>query len=258
MPSSINFAYMILARVDFPDPDKPVKNSVKPLFLRGGQTLRISFTTSGYVTHEGISSSCVIASSISVFEKEEGEWNVKKSCGTTELSPDQVADIFSNFPPIKTNRITLRASITTILDTKLSHVELSGQVHDSINIKQKNIYDGKLIDITRKKATGMGISEKDNITEDFGPLAIRTNDLIALFSFNDQLTFSFGSGEKGYCRVTGRNFKMAGVIGLCRYDELGTIEKPKGASHGRQVKKSRRSKSGSNKPIKKRSRRKKG
>lgn len=192
-----------------------------------------------------------------IFEKEEGEWNIKKSCGTTELTPDHVADIFSNFPPIKTNRITLRSSITSLLDTKLSHVELSGQVHDSINIKQKNIYDGKLIDITRKKATGMGISEKDNITENFGPLAIRTNDLIALFSFNDQLTFSFGSGDKGYCRVTGRNFKMAGIIGLCRYDELGTIEKLKGERHGRQVKKSRRGKSRSHKPIKKRSVRKK-
>lgn len=192
-----------------------------------------------------------------IFEKDEGEWNVKKSCGTTELNPDQVAGIFSNFPPIKENKIILRSSIITLLDQKLSHVELSGRIGDSISIKQKNIYDGKVIDITRKKASGMGISEGDKITKSFGPLAIRTNDLIALFSFNDQLTFSFSSSEKGYCRITGRNFKMAGIIGLCRYDELGTINTPKGESHGRQVKKSRRRVKGSNQPIKKRSSRRK-
>lgn len=192
-----------------------------------------------------------------IFEKEEGEWNVKKSCGTTELNPDQVAEIFSNFPPIKENKITLRSSIISLLDQKLSHVELSGRISESITIKQKNIYDGKTIDITRKKAAGMGVSESDKITKSFGPIAIRTNDLIALFSFNDQLTFSFGSREKGYCRITGRNFKMAGIIGLCRYDELGTIDKPEEGSHGRQVKKSRRSKSRPHKSAKKRSRRKK-
>lgn len=192
-----------------------------------------------------------------IFEKEEGEWNVKKSCGTTELTPDQVADIFNNFSPIKENKITLRSTIISLLDQKLSHVELSGKIHDSISIKQKNIYDGKVIDITRKKATGMGISEGDKITKSFGPVAIRTNDLIALFSFNDQITFGFGSHEKGYCRITGRNFKMTGIIGLCRYDELGTIDTPKEASHGREVKKSRRRQQGSHKPTKKRSRRKK-
>lgn len=191
-----------------------------------------------------------------IFEKDEGEWNVKKSCGSTELTPDQVAGIFSKYPPIKENRILLRASVCSLLDPKLSHVELKGKIHDSITIKQKNIYDGRVIDITRKKR-GMGVSEGDKITKSFGPLAIRTNDLIALFSFNDQLTFCFGSSAEGYCRVIGRNFKMAGVIGLCRYDELGTIDKPKEDSHGRQVKKSRRSKQRPNQQTKKRSRRKK-
>ncbi len=192
-----------------------------------------------------------------IFEKDEGEWNVKKSCGSTELIPDQVADIFSNFPPIKENKISLRSSIITLLDPKLSHVELSGKIGDSITIKQKNIYDGKVIDITRKKTSGMGISMEDSITKSFGPIAIRTNDLIALFSFNDQLTFHFSATEKGYCRITGRNFKMAGIIGLCRYDELGTINEPKEGSHGRKVKKNRRRQQGSNQPAKKRSSRKK-
>lgn len=192
-----------------------------------------------------------------IFEKDEGEWNVKKSCGTTDLNPDQVADIFSNFPPIKENKILLRSSVIALLDQKLSHVELSGRIGESIRIQQKNIYDGKVIDITRKKTSGLGISEGDKITKSFGPLAIRTNDLIALFSFNDQLTFSFSSSEKGYCRITGRNFKMAGIIGLCRYDELGTINTPKEKSNGREKSKSRRRQQRPHKPAKKGQRRKK-
>ncbi len=35
-PSSMNLAYRILASVDLPEPDRPVKNSVMPLRLRGG------------------------------------------------------------------------------------------------------------------------------------------------------------------------------------------------------------------------------
>ena len=41
--------------VDLPDPEKPVKNTVKPCFERGGRVLRSSDTTSGKENHSGIS-----------------------------------------------------------------------------------------------------------------------------------------------------------------------------------------------------------
>ena len=46
------------AIVDFPEPDKPVKNTVNPCCARGGYDLRSSVATSGKVNHSGISRPC--------------------------------------------------------------------------------------------------------------------------------------------------------------------------------------------------------
>ena len=45
-----------LAMVDLPEPESPVKNTVKPCLERGGEVRRSSFTTSGNENHSGISS----------------------------------------------------------------------------------------------------------------------------------------------------------------------------------------------------------
>nr|VFK36898.1 MAG: hypothetical protein BECKSD772F_GA0070984_100717 [Candidatus Kentron sp. SD]VFK40532.1 MAG: hypothetical protein BECKSD772E_GA0070983_100716 [Candidatus Kentron sp. SD] len=44
---------MILARVDFPEPDNPVKNKVIPWRLRGGWTARKASRTWGQVNQSG-------------------------------------------------------------------------------------------------------------------------------------------------------------------------------------------------------------
>ena len=41
--------------VDFPEPEKPVKKTVKPCLERGGLVRRNSLTTSGKENHSGIS-----------------------------------------------------------------------------------------------------------------------------------------------------------------------------------------------------------
>src|SRR5690606_41117869 len=51
-PISISLTISALAMVDLPDPDSPVKNTVKPCFARGGEVRRSSATTSGKRSEE--------------------------------------------------------------------------------------------------------------------------------------------------------------------------------------------------------------
>ncbi len=75
---------------------------------------------------------------------------------------------------------------------------------------------------------GFGVGHFDEInTGGFGPIGVRTNDFLALFSFNDLLEMYFNR-DVNYCRVRGRNFRMDCVIALCVYDELGNITLSKG------------------------------
>ena len=54
-PSSSSLTIRPFARVDFPDPDSPVKKTVKPLWLRGGLERSNSRATALKVNHSGIS-----------------------------------------------------------------------------------------------------------------------------------------------------------------------------------------------------------
>ena len=156
-----------------------------------------------------------------VFETKFDDLTKKKSCGTPYLTPNKIIEIYHDFSPLKLNKVHLNKNIISLLDENLSHIEISSK-NKQLKIIQRNIYDGTIIEIT-KNEKGFGISE-DKIKTNFGPVGLRTNDFIALFSFNENLTFSFSKNKnKGYCRVLGRNFKMSGIISLCLYDELGTI-----------------------------------
>ena len=55
-PISISLTISALAMVDLPEPEKPVKNTVKPCFERSGLVLRSCVTTSGKENQSGISS----------------------------------------------------------------------------------------------------------------------------------------------------------------------------------------------------------
>ena len=54
-PISSSLICSTLATVDLPDPERPVKNTVKPWRLRGGWVRRSSSATCGKVNHSGIS-----------------------------------------------------------------------------------------------------------------------------------------------------------------------------------------------------------
>ena len=160
-----------------------------------------------------------------VFVQKGSEMIRKKSCGTAAITNGEVQNMFSEFPPLTENKVTLHKNTLSLLEEKLSHIELSAE-DGNFKIVQRNIYDGTVIELERSKAKGFGINTKDKINEDFGPIGMKTNDFMALFSFNDTVIFGFEEGED-YCRVQGRNFNMNGVVALCVYDELGGITKTK-------------------------------
>jgi hypothetical protein len=172
-----------------------------------------------------------------VFMSEKGDYQRKKSCGTPDLAPEVVEELFTKYSEdLPTGSLNLSVDVMGLLSKELSHVEFSGS-KDGIKIIQRNIYSGGIIEIHKKKE---GLFS-DNINFDFGPVAVKTNDLFALFSFQDVLKFGFlqngnfivvSSVDKG-------RKNMQAYIACCLYDEIIQIRE---AKNGGQEQKIRRSK----------------
>jgi hypothetical protein len=187
-----------------------------------------------------------------VFQSKNGEYVKEKSCGVTGTQPDTVRDMFSNFSIPTEDRITIKLSskVLSLLDEQCSHIEIS-IVDKKLELIQRNIYDGTVIRIV-KEETGLGLGAGDTMPYDYGPIGLRTPDFVALFSFNDLLSFHLSKDAPEYIRVVGRNYKMQGVISCCLYDEMGTILTLKENDNGRKIKKGRRRKQSPDRPVKKR------
>ena len=168
-----------------------------------------------------------------VFEEKDGtitffsdskEYLRKKACGTTDLTPIEVKQLFKKYVLEKGERavVTLSKEVIELLDTDLSHVEFTSKANEGIKIIQRNIYSGEIIEVEKKKDKS-DLYDKE-INHDFGPVAIKTNDFHALFNFQEVLKFYFPSkGKEDYLLVRGidnnvRNF--TGIIACCLYDEI--------------------------------------
>ena len=162
-----------------------------------------------------------------IFTSKNGDYVRKKICGTSDLTPSEVKEIFKSFidgsAEQKRQDVTITRDVLSLLDDELSHIEFSGQSGESLKMIQRNIYSGGIIEI--KKANDGFF--KDTLDFDFGPVAIKTNDFKALFNFQDALRFSFPNREKQdiiIIRSTDmkkRNF--TGVVACCLYDEVIAI-----------------------------------
>ena len=173
-----------------------------------------------------------------IFYTKLGDYEKQKICGTTDLTPKEVRELFYTYESPKGDAVSLSKDVLTLLDFDLSHVEFSGKAGKTIRMLQRNIYSGGIIKI-EKIAKGMF---PETLKHDFGPIAIKTNDLRALFVFNDVLKFSFPSneGNEDYILVTGGSTgirKVHGIIACCLYDE---IIKLKTIGNGRKEQKVRR------------------
>ena len=161
-----------------------------------------------------------------IFVEENASFTRTKTCSAPGDTPEDIAELFSGFPRVTDNTLKLNRDVISLLDDSLSHIEIRAE-NGELAIVQRNIYSGTVLELTRKESGGLGAVAQDKIVSDFGPVGLRTNDFIALFSFIDNLTLGFPS-EPGvdYCYVRSNDPKMAmeGIIAACVYDELGGVE----------------------------------
>lgn len=187
-----------------------------------------------------------------VFLSEGGGFQRKTSCTSPGDTPDDIAGLFDSYAVPDANMIRFNKQILPLLEEKLSHLEISG-VNGKLVVEQRNIYSGSVIELTRKEEGGFGMASEDDISSDFGPVGLRTNDFLALFAFLDSLTFYFPDNGDNYCYVNSEDPRlvMDGFISLCAYDELGGITESKEAPNGgRKEQKERRSERNADQPAK--------
>ena len=170
-----------------------------------------------------------------------------KTCGVPQIVYSGVKEIFedhhlfakANFH----NRLKLHKNIIPQFNEGLSHIEFLLEGGESI-IKQRDIYSGSIIKLAREKDGFVSVSAtRDKILKDFGPMGMRTNDLIALFGLQEDINLFFGAGDpenQTFCMVTGKIANMVGFISGCLYDELGTTQQSKGKINGWKKPKNRR------------------
>jgi hypothetical protein len=158
-----------------------------------------------------------------IFYSEKGEYQRKKICGTTDLTPEEVKDLFKKYASATEGRsdISLSRDVLQLLDTDLSHVEFSGEKGGTIKMVQRNIYSGGIIEV-EKMNEGMFKEELEN---DFGPVAIKTDDFRALFTFQEVMKFAFPSrGKEDFILVkegvSDGKRTFTGIIACCLYDEV--------------------------------------
>jgi hypothetical protein len=172
-----------------------------------------------------------------VFFRSGGGFERKKSCAVPGKNFNEVKSLFEKFWNGASNeligaKINLDKEVLSLLEEDLSHIEFSSE-NKKLVILQRDLYSGTIIRIDRKKEGGLGLSSaKDSIAEEFGPVGIRTNDLIALFSFSRDLNILFPPAGKGYSLINGMSGKMQGILAWCLYDEIGNIAEV--INHGRQ------------------------
>jgi hypothetical protein len=161
-----------------------------------------------------------------IFYSEKGEYQRKKVCGTTDLTPEEVKGLFKKYATeaVARSEISLSREVLSLLDTDLSHVEFSGEKGRTIKMIQRNIYSGGIIEV-EKVNEGMFKEELEN---DFGPVAIKTDDFRALFTFQEVMKFAFPSrGKEDFILVKegvpdGKR-TFTGIIACCLYDEIIAI-----------------------------------
>lgn len=205
----LNFDSTVLLKFELPSWETPFANPV-------------SFNANDYDSNRFYEEDGKI-----IFVSEVGGVNRKKSVSAPGATPDEVEAMFDKYTKLDSCSITFHQNMLDALDEKLSHIEIS--VRDGAwKLIQRDIYSGSIIELTELKK---GLQIGSAVSEDIGPIGIRTGDFIALFSFNERITFSFDPEYREYATVTGKKYNMTGRIAFCIYDEIGditdTVPKPK-------------------------------
>lgn len=225
--------------------------------LNGDNTVILSFRLpSSEPTLEGPIGFAAADYDSDAFEEQNGQiifrtkgvnWNRQKICRSSDVSFADVEKIFGDYVQKAyghMNMVTFYREDLTLLEDNLSHIEFVYENND-IHVVQRDIYSGNKIVLTRPPATGLAVTKIDKLeTKGFAPFAIRTNDFMALFIFNEkiELYFHADANENPFCMIKGEKFGMHGVLATCVYDQLGEIGLAgKENDHGRKKPQNRRS-----------------
>jgi len=161
-----------------------------------------------------------------IFHSENEGYSRKKICGTSDLTPEQIKELWSEYELEEEREvIQVSKSILNLLDDNLSHIEFVGEKGGKLKLIQRNIYSGGIIEVEEKEKGGFF---DQSLKSDFGPVAMKTGDFQALFVFEDSLNFCFPTrGREDYIYVksvneTKRNMKA--IIACCLYDEIIKIK----------------------------------
>lgn len=161
----------------------------------------------------------------------------KKICGTTDLTPEQVKELFDEYLTDEEGvSVTLSDSVLELLDDSLSHIEFSGEEGGQLKLIQRNIYTGGIIEIEQKSLGFLN----NHLEREITPVAIKTDDFKALFTFDKSLKFTFPTSEQSDYIVINTIDRgkrdMTGILACCLYDEIIEIKQ---ANHGRKEQKIR-------------------
>lgn len=180
----------------------------------------VSFNASDYDSQElSETDGCI------EFVQRDGDFVRTKSCSTPKYTPDQVMELFLGFGKPSGSRVKIPASVQTLLDESMSHIEFSAR-KGKLHLVQRNIYTGAIITVEQVGVEdGASFALGSEPLEDFGPLGMRTDDFLALFSFAPSITFWFGSKDVFHFKCDDPDVRMMGVVSQCVYDEMGGILK---------------------------------
>jgi len=157
-----------------------------------------------------------------IFTKSGNEFTRSKCCKTPERTFQDVEKIWAGLVGPTHSTFTVHKSSLALLEEGLSHLEFKSN-NGSLEIIQRDIFSGTTITLTRNQS-GLGLVKQDHISKPFGPVGIRTNDFMALYSFQDLIEFGVPD-RPGFLTLKAGN--MEGIIALCLYDEIGIIEEVK-------------------------------
>lgn len=171
-----------------------------------------------------------------IFISNNGEFQRKKICGTTDLTPLEVQELYTRYAYDLANRphVDLSAKVLELIDSDLSHIEFSGTKEEGIRMVQRNIYSGGIIEIEKVKAPLFD----ETLIADFGPIAIKTNDFKALFSIQPydekhpipSLRFFFPQRDASNDfiiikpSVSEKKRPFTAIVACCLYDEIIEIK----------------------------------
>ena len=185
-----------------------------------------------------------------IFTRKEEGFIQEKSCRAPDMTFTEVEELWDKYVELDrkqhhNQKMTLADKFINMLDLSLSHLEIKSEDKRPI-ITQRDIYTGAII-TTKIEEVGLGKTAEaiTTIKEDFGPIGIRTEDFIALFAYNDHITFYFHPTSP-FMLIQGEKLSMSGVLAGCVYDEMGEtmviIDEKEDKEDGRQEPKNRRGK----------------